>query len=425
MAYRTNKLSLEGVLLLIFFFVILSSALKPWVDLVLPGVNQLITLLQFALLTVAVTFLNRLFYKTLDFFSLSLLLILFFQFAAESVVDIYEADLSGLVSQTYVIVRALLLIYLFQVFIDDKRSVSFYRYLELWLLGYFVLTFFYCLMQSPEFFDVEWMRTAGGNVVSFNFLGFFRSNGGMGGTVIDYANFLLPMGWLIFYSDFRLKLARTVLLLIFFFCVFLNFSRVLFLCLFLMGLIHFFSVDNVRKLYSAVLVGCISICYTAFYIGDIINAYIEFASTGDGFIPSDEKRLASWAALFVDFTLLDLLGGRDLGGNTGFFLSGAKISGDGFVTGFIYDAGIVATLLLLAVNYRRVLSIPCLFRIKLSLIVSLTTMLIINSGYEKLFVLTIFCVVIGILHNNFERSRRGSSTREASPQSNSNVEALQ
>ena len=118
---------------------------------------------------------------------------------------------------------------------------------------------------------------------------------------------------------------------------------------------------------------------------------------------SDVKRIRSWQALFTDFTLSEYLVGRNLGGNTGLFFAGQqKISGDGFVTGFTYDAGLLIVLLLIGVFVDKVLSIPCNLRIKISIVGSLILMLSINSGFEKLFIDLAYILSIGIIYGSFK-----------------------
>tara|TARA_Y100001936_G_scaffold237152_1_gene267380 strand:- start:928 stop:1395 length:468 start_codon:yes stop_codon:yes gene_type:complete len=119
------------------------------------------------------------------------------------------------------------------------------------------------------------------------------------------------------------------------------------------------------------------------------------------FNASDSQRLESWLLLFKNFTLLEFILGTGIGGNTGLFLSGeGKISGDGFVTGFTYDAGILTFLLLFSVITSRVLSIRSNWRVKFSIIGSMFLMLVINSGFEKLFIVFSYVLSIAIVYGS-------------------------
>ena len=114
---------------------------------------------------------------------------------------------------------------------------------------------------------------------------------------------------------------------------------------------------------------------------------------------SDTYRLSQWKALFVDFSLGEYFVGVGLGANTGLFLDGSryKIAGDSFVLGFTHDAGIFGILAIIGVLIYKVSSMYCNFKIKVSIIGSLMLMLIINSGFEKLFIVMIYIISIAII----------------------------
>ena len=115
---------------------------------------------------------------------------------------------------------------------------------------------------------------------------------------------------------------------------------------------------------------------------------------------SDIYRVSQWADLFVDFSYLDFLVGKELGGNTGLFvtLDKYKISGDGFITGFVYDAGLLGVVLTLLVIVKAIFSISVNTKVKICILGSLMLMLIINSGFEKLFIIFCYILAIGIVH---------------------------
>jgi hypothetical protein len=125
-----------------------------------------------------------------------------------------------------------------------------------------------------------------------------------------------------------------------------------------------------------------------------------------GFGNSDVYRIISWLKLFENFTFIEYISGRELGGNTGLFLTDQKykISGDGYITGFIYDAGLIGLGLTLLVIINGVLKINATLRVKFSILGSLILMLAINSGFEKLFIIFIYILSIGIIHGTNNQS---------------------
>jgi hypothetical protein len=264
-------------------------------------------------------------------------------------------------------------------------------------------------MQHPAAFNIMWIREYGGNYTSGSALAisFFRANGGIGGTVVDYANFLLAVTWVLLFVPFKNKVIQSSLLLLLFSAGLLCFSRSLFLAWLLIFLIHAFSFKNTIRTILTITIISTLLLLMMINIDTIFELY-------EGFTRSDQKRLGSWSSLFSDFTIVEFGVGRELGGNTGLFLiqsmwdSEGKISGDGFLTGFLYDAGAIMLLLFIGVIMYRVFLIKCDFRTKISIIVSLMVMTAINSGVEKLFIAATYILSIGIIYG-FNRWRDPSN----------------
>ena len=94
----------DVVLIGVFGLIILLNALKPWIDYWTPLHYQVITAFQFLLLTFTVTFLNKNFYKKISFLGAVLLLFILIRFFAETLIDLLEGDVLGIVGSLYVVV---------------------------------------------------------------------------------------------------------------------------------------------------------------------------------------------------------------------------------------------------------------------------------------------------------------------------------
>ena len=163
-------------------------------------------------------------------------------------------------------------------------------------------------------------------------------------------------------------------------------------------MVYFFSSKNVFNIAIKFVLINIAILLLLINIDFLIDLYKVWS--GD----SDIYRLSQWKSLFDGFSLGEYFVGKELGGNTGLFIDGSryKISGDGFVTGFIYDAGIIGILAIIAVLISKVFSLHCNFKIKVSIIGSLMIMLIVNSGFEKLFMVMTYIISIVIISGTYK-----------------------
>ena len=397
MEVKTHTNNTDTLLIRILGLIFILSAIKPWIDYWTPLHYQIITAFQFVLLLFFITFLNKNFYKKIDLFAAFLLLYVLTRFFAQTLIDLFEGDIIGIASSLYVVARTFLLVYLFQIYLTFQRDDSVYRSTKTLLLIYFLLTFLYSLIQHPSIFDSALMREEGGNLVSGNYWGFFRTNGGIGGTVIDYANFLLAVSWVLFFTPFKNSKVKFFLLVILVASSILCFSRALFLAWFVILCIYSISFKNVpRILISVALLISLPVFLLILNFESIVSFYHS------GFGDSDLYRVQQWKLLYVNFSPLEYIVGRELGGNTGLFLGETyKISGDGFITGSIYDAGLLMVLLLIGFIVNTVFSIQCSIRIKLSIIGSLLVMMIVNSGFEKLLMVMTYVISIAIIYGSF------------------------
>ena len=154
------------------------------------------------------------------------------------------------------------------------------------------------------------------------------------------------------------------------------------------------NFSNIQRTLLSIFLIAFSIIAFSYNFNFLYEGYSDWSGS------SDIYRVSQWQDLFVDFYYLDFLVGKELGGNTGLFVTPEryKISGDGFITGFIYDAGLLGVILTLLVIVKAIFSISVNIKVKICILGSLMLMLIINSGFEKLFIIFCYILAIGIVH---------------------------
>lgn len=368
------------------------NSLKPWIDYLLPIHYQAITVFQFIPLLILITHFNKDFYKKIDLPSAFLIIYIVVILFQQALIHIFEKNVFAVISSLYVFVRTLFIVYLLQVLLSPKRRETFFEAIKLILMIYFLVTFLYSIMQHPQVFDNEVIKEFGGNSTSGNGLGFFRTNGGIGGTVVDYANFLLAVFWVLLFRPFNNKKTQILMLLIFVISAILCFSRSLFLSIMFILIVQLINVNNTKKI---ILLVCLSTVVLL-----LLSSSLEFLVLNYALIAgdSDNYRVEQWRDLFQNFSFAEYLMGRNLGGNTGLFYGPEhKISGDGFIMGFTYDAGIIGIVSLILVIFSRIFSCNCNLQIKISMIGSLLVMLAVNSGFEKLNIVLVYMLSIAIV----------------------------
>jgi hypothetical protein len=394
----------EAFLIRIFGLIFTLNILKPWLDYYASISHQVVTGFQFILLLFVVTLFNNKFYRKSTFLAFLVIVILAVKLTLETSINVLKMDYMSIASSLYFIIRVLLVIYMIQVLILSKRSLNFFLSLRSMLIGYFLVTVIYSSLQYPLFFDIDWIRYAGGNITSGNGAGMFRSNGGMGGTVIDYANFLLAISWVLFFTNFKKGHIKVMLYAIFSLASYLIFSRSLFVALLLMFMIHVLAPKNLKNFLLMTIFTFLIILLLIFNFESVVDFYYKVSGH------SDLKRIQSWYDLFVNISLIEIFTGVTLGGNTGLFSAGVnKISGDGFITGFTYDAGLVVLVMFLGIIIHRIYLIPCNLKIRFSIIFSFLLMLMINSGFEKLFVVMTYILAIFIVHSSHSYAKKNNT----------------
>lgn len=295
---------------------------------------------------------------------------------------------SSFIAIVFSFVRVSVMFSLFMLLCMDLRGSK--DYLRL-LVFYFLYTTVFSILQLPLSPVSNIFMSYGGNITSGNGLGIFRTNGGLGGTVIMYSNYLLSVFLLLFYSDVHSKNVQILLWTVFSIVVFLCFSRSLFLSVFVILSLHLCFKKSVYFLIlSAVSVFALYINWSA-----ILEIYFDMIGS------SDQSRFDSWRLILQDADGLTSLLGQRSGANTGFFIQGAsKITADGFLLSWYYDYGLVGLGLLMALLWKAVGEAGLNRLGHCSTFLALMLMMFVNSGFDKMFILIIYFVTFLALKNS-------------------------
>ena len=246
---------------------------------------------------------------------------------------------------------------------------------------YFTLV---ALIQNPYISSAgsELLSNVGGNITSRNAF-FFRSNGGIGGNVIDFATLLIILTfYFVGRRDYNFKSYSIIFAIII--CLFLSFSRssILLFCL------YFLTVKLRRKSIFLVtfMLSMFYFIYNDSDVATILYNYDEMVGH------SDESRLNGWSHIFTDFSSIDdYIFGKKMGANTGFYLNGtSKVMGDGSLFTYYYDYGIFGILFLFASFISVIFSSDLPYSLKWPIFICTFFLLIINSGLEKNLVYSLF-----------------------------------
>ena len=384
-----SKYRMFGVFVVVYF---LLASSKPWLEIYLGIPHSLVTGCQLSLCFFATLFFI---YKEL---SLNVPLFLFMIYVlARLVAELGYVYIDGrsfeeLVGAIYSAVRFIMFGGLV-LLVGQYNNVESARYLKYSLLAYFLVTCFYSLLQHPMLGNLLLLHTAGGNVVSANGLGFFRANGGVGGTVIAYANFLVAVSWVIFYTKFTNKKFHLFLKLCLLISVFLCFSRSVFIALFAMYLMSMVFDKKVRAAFVMVIITLGLVYYQAEVIVDNYTLMVS---------ESDTKRTGAWGAMFAGVHILEILLGSHVGQNTGLFLGGLQKNqgGDSFLIGTVSDFGLIGVILFVFVFTKFVFSLVGQRKSTMfGIVVSFMLIAFVNSGFEKLLVMLSYFVAIIIINN--------------------------
>lgn len=277
------------------------------------------------------------------------------------------------------------------------------------LIYYLIFTSTISVLQAPSSPLFGVLNATLFDITSGNHLGFFRSTGGIGGTVIDYVVYLSFSSLLLFVFQY-IKKRRLFLLYVLAFGVgmYFSFSRSLILVFLIVLLSFAFSFFQKRTIFIT-FVFFVSIIFNFQYFVNFWNFIVEINMQISG--QSDISRLLGWKILLGDKSISELLIGSAVGVNSGFGALGSKVSGDGFVVTYISEYGVIGFMIFLMLINQFLSGATQNRSLKFIFFVILITCILINSGYEKLFNYFYFFTVV-IVISSLERKKYCYKLRE-------------
>ena len=381
-----NFSRLPAVYLLVVALVILNIA-KFWGSFLLGLNHQLFTLIQ----TILPLFILILVWKKKSNRNVTKIAWIFIfyhtvRLCAELIVLLLtEFSFALFVGIVFAYIRVMVLFALFMLLCLRLRGSE--RYFSL-LIGYFFYTSLFSILQLPFSPVSQIFGSYGGNITSGNGLGFFRANGGLGGTVIMYSNYLFSTFLLLYYGVQNNKMVQGLLWCVFLVAFFLCFSRSLFVSIFTIMIVHF----CVKKPLYFLVVGLM--CFVLF----IDNWALIFGTYTDMIGSSDAGRVLSWRLILQDFNILGAILGYRSGANTGLFIEGAsKITADGFLLSWYYDYGLVGLGLFLSLLWKAICETGIASVGRIAIFLALMLMLFVNSGFDKMFTVVLLFVTLMVL----------------------------
>jgi hypothetical protein len=261
------------------------------------------------------------------------------------------------------------------------------------ILRFFFFTVVISAIQFSRLPGSVVFTSFGGNIISGNAIGLIRSNGGIGGTPIDYAITLVLVFFLL--SNTMEDLGRREKA--FYFIVFclgalLNFSRVVFLCIAIFVFAQLFIESNRRKILK-ILVPAMIIMFVVIVVimvrleigMDKVLLLFQYDASRKG---SDSLRTRQWAEglkTMQDFSNIML--GQSYGRNLGLPIGQNKMIGDGYWISFYLDNGIIGITLFALFLTNQVLCVIKVLDKRLGLlftsfILSFLVFNFINSGFD-------------------------------------------
>jgi len=292
-----------------------------------------------------------------------------------------DFKLEIVIAATYSTLRAIIIYYLYLVLKNSSKFNLNANGLKNVLLIYLVYTTFFSIAQLPYMPTAAVTSLYGGNFTSGNHLGFSRSNGGLGGTVIMYTNFLIFIAIMLSFTSFKKKYVSIFFKVIILVAGYLCFSRIFFLVLSMLWVGILLRKNPVIAIILVVsVIGFIS---SEFH--EVISLYFELIGN------SDEARLRGWNLMLAEKNLLEHLFGVTVGANTGLITGDMyKMNGDGFILSYLYDFGVVGVISLLILIYDSIKSAVLVAYDRLLVFACVFCCLFVNSGFEKIFIVSVF-----------------------------------
>ena len=370
---------LPAVYLLIWTVIALNVA-KFWANLVLGVNHQLLTLVQ-AILPLFVLFLvwKSASKKNITKIAWGFLFYHIVRLCAELLILLLgDFTFPLFIGIAFSFLRVSVIFSLFMLLCMDLRGSE--RYSRL-LVFYFLYTTVFSILQLPFSPVSNTFISYGGNFTSGNGLEIFRANGGLGGTVIMYSNYLLGVFLLLFYGDIHRKKVQILLWATFTMAVLLCFSRSLFLSVIAILCLHL----CIKKPIYFFILGAVLVCALYINWSAILETYFEMIGN------SDVSRVDSWRLIIQDVNGLTSLVGQRSGANTGFFIQGAsKITADGYLFSWYYDYGLIGLGFLLALIWKAVGEVGLNRVGHYSTFLALILMMFVNSGFDKMFIVIMY-----------------------------------
>ncbi|AUJ65721.1 hypothetical protein B9057_15050 (plasmid) [Aestuarium zhoushanense] len=260
------------------------------------------------------------------------------------------------------------------------------------LIFYLALTSTVSALQTPLSPLSEILISRLNDITSGNHLGYFRSTGGVGGTVIDYAVYLSFCSLLFFiFRHQKKKILSMAYIIAFGFGVYFAFSRSLFvISVFVISMLTFTYGRRIAIL--TILLFAILIIIKLDIILHYLNLIQELSAELSG--QSDVSRLNGWSAALNEVSVVEILFGVAVGVNSGFGSIGGKVSGDGFAVTYIAEYGVFGLILLALMMYKFLTLFYKDGIYKLISFLALAFTILVNSGFEKVFNYGYFFIII-------------------------------
>ncbi|WGS63886.1 hypothetical protein [Marinitoga aeolica] len=286
--------------------------------------------------------------------------------------------------------KFLLLLLLLQFIEEMKAYFSIKKFEKM----YIIFISWLLLISIIQYGKIEPFSTIfteyGGNFISGRiFLDNFylRVNGGIGGTVIDFAVLLIIFYYIIIFSNIK-KTLFIILNISFIIMFFLSFSRVSILSLFFIILSIFIRYSD--KLYNKKIFIIFIILLLLFNVIFIIVARDLLISFSDLFLNNKiedikERRVSTWLNAFKEVNFRILIG-NEFGKNTGLPIKDNKNITDSFLFSILDDLGIIGLFIYILVilepiNKLRKKISKKYFLISIVMIINIIFIQIINSAF--------------------------------------------
>jgi len=394
---KFNYRRVYDVFLLLFFFSVIA---KVFFGLAIGFPYRLFTVFQVFLVFLVSIFL--LYQKKINAKNVSLLISFLLYHFCRYMVEIYHliydsVGVGEIFSVTFSFVRVLVLAGLYVIWLtvclDDKS-------LRISINIFFVLLIFtviYSIFQNPVYSPFsDLLVDVAGNVTSRNQFGIYRSSGGLGGTVILYADYIILTAFLFLFGGKKLQYRQLWLVMILM-ATYLSFSRVTIVSLVFMIMYYFFKKKAhvfVLGVISLILVLLLNVDFSM-WVYDLYDVYQQISEY------SDTARIDGWNRMFYNLNPISVLLGYEVGANLGFFAfsEATKLSGDGFIFSWIYEYGLIGLFLLLLLLYKVVVNSVYKNYHNMSFLVVLT-FLFVNNGFEKFFLIIYFFLVFMYLKSS-------------------------